>query len=419
MIKSKSIADMNKASIEIKKEIDEAIDKYKKWNGDGAAEAGKVLKEIKKEIDKTDREVREAAESGDLEGADDTAGRYLEIYSRILKIFKKYPGPWKPSKFKTSWDFIDQKLMTRGEARSDILQYNLFDDLGDPSEWERVEGDNDLWINELTGRGGEWRLINSLFQIIEDAKTSRSSEAKYGISVLQNYDIDNLRNEGVHYLRVKKKVLYKTYTGNDHPSGQEIKLVNKTLRNLEKKHIRVFWQKEKIVKGEKRYDLIEINEPLIKLARLHKDINEAERSGVLKEGEVLDKTELIIKFNPILIDQLETRYLLYTRDIAPRIAEAAGGPKKVTGAMTQLTDYLIRAITTQKKRGEPVHGVYTDTLINKLGLSGVRKKDTARASERLSDAIRVTKSLGLHTGTRKKTGKDGREKIEFTLNLDY
>jgi hypothetical protein len=388
---------LNKARTEIR-EILNLVDKLP---------AGDLKKTVKGETQKLLAAVDESANAVDI----------LRAYGRFLRLIKKYPELIRPSKFKTSWDFVDQKLMTRGEAHT---QLSLFDDLGNSSEWERLEGNNDLWINELHGRGGEWRLINSLFQIVEDAKGSRSSEAKYGVSTSKYNNIEGLTDKQVHYLRLKKKILYKTYTGKDNPSGQDIKLVNKTLESLEKKYIRVFYQRPKKGKGGKRlYDLIEINEPLIKMARVHKDINEAERSGILNKGEALDKTELVISFNPVLIDQLETRYLLYARDISSRIAEAAGGPNSVTNAMTQLTDYLIRAIHTQREKS-PAHFVYTETLINKLGLSKYKRAGRRKlVQDRLLNAIRVTKIIGLHGGVERKAGKDGREGYEFTLNLDY
>ena len=68
-----------------------------------------------------------------------------------------------------------------------------------------------------------------------------------------------------------------------------------------------------------------------------------DEAGMVAKGDTearRRKIKLLIKFNPIFIHQIESKYVLYPKDIHQRMTKAVGGdPRKITPAMITLRDH--------------------------------------------------------------------------------
>ncbi|HLB52485.1 MAG TPA: hypothetical protein VJK48_02105, partial [Chlamydiales bacterium] len=61
---------------------------------------------------------------------------------------------------------------------------------------------------------------------------------------------------------------------------------------------------------------------------------------------------MIIALNPLLTDQINSKYVEYPSDINKRMVIAAGGHRLVTESMIALRDYLLRELSARRFQPE-------------------------------------------------------------------
>ncbi len=132
------------------------------------------------------------------------------------------------------------------------------------------------------------------------------------------------------------------------------------------------------------------------------------------------KGEAIFLLNPVFVDQINTKFIEYPEDINLQTNIAMGGANKLTMAMTQLRDYMMRIISANKGTRKSKHVIDRNTLIDILGLTEIAKEGrAARVKKRIDEAIELCYKMSLITSHNEVIGRKGQHQIEFHVNIDY
>lgn len=353
---------------------------------------------------------------------DDEIKTFINILQKNWSEFRKMFEPARRHKFRQSGHFVDQKLKHSFPVNK---QPSLFDLVQDSKLKNRIEsGQIELQALGVRLSSPEDRLLNALQGLLHKNSLNTDPEAN-------EYYKGNERNSLVTFgkdkkesptLRIKPADLYKAYLERDEYSGAEIKYIKNLLINLaNKKFLMIFDRKRKEkVKGkiETLTDRIEEYQGLIRVISYTEGLSEKEMKN-LKKGDnsaFEKKGELIIGFNPILVDQISSKYVEYPSDINKRMAIAAGGGRLVTEAMNLLRDYLLRSISCKNYRVE----INEDRLPFVLKLdSCVKFHRKKRLKDRIDGAIQTCKNLGLLLNAEIITGSLGQNKYVFELNPNF
>lgn len=274
----------------------------------------------------------------------------------------------------------------------------------------------------------EDRLVSALYSLLR--KNSENKDLNSEKFYKGNYE-ENLASirwgetfEKPAALRIVPAELYKAYLGNENYSGKEIEDINRTLKALEAKRFLITYDRTRKIRTERnttenRTDRIETTMPLIQVMKYTRDLTDHEKAR-LDRGEMSgrkDRGELIIALNPILTDQIQSKYVEYPSDINLRTVIAAGGhPKMVTQAINNLRDWLF--FMRSNKLGEVQ--LNADKLPRLLKLDNYvqqGRKKLVRA--RIEEAIQACKNLRLILDVKETYGAEGQLKYIFILNPDF
>jgi hypothetical protein len=223
-------------------------------------------------------------------------------------------------------------------------------------------------------------------------------------------------------IRIKPGELYRAYLDNDRYSGLDIKFIKETLMNLSaKKFLMKFDRKRHVEKDGKTQiltDRIEEFQSLINVIKYTEGIEESElkASSIGDDAVFESKGELVIGFNPILVEQISSKYIEYPSDINKRMVLAAGGHRKVTEAMVLLRDYMLRELSSKRTTVK----IYKERLAHQLQLHKfIEARQKQRVEKKVSDAIQVSKNLGLITSVELVEGSSGQPMYIFSLNPNF
>ena len=223
-------------------------------------------------------------------------------------------------------------------------------------------------------------------------------------------------------IRIKPGELYRAYLGSDRYSGVDIKYIKETLMNLSsKKFLLKFDRKRQAEKNGKTQiltDRIEEFQSLINVIKYTEGIEEFELKTINNGDDTVfeSKEELVIGFNPILVEQINSKYIEYPSDINKRMVLAAGGHRKVTEAMVLLRDYMLREISSKRTKIK----INKDRLAHQLQLHKfIEARQRKRVDKKVTDAIQVSKNLGLITTVELVEGSSGQLKYIFALNPNF
>lgn len=327
----------------------------------------------------------------------------------------------KTPKVRQSGHFVEQKLRYKTPYQPTLFDALSSDTLGKVEKYElKAEG-----IRLTTA---EERLLNTLYRLLRDtSKTTKDTGSPdfYAGNVESRmipYGGADQKSRSVH-IRIARADLYKAYLDNPDYSGKEIQEINKTLERLAEKRFLLKYDRVRKVKvgsrEENRTDRIEEVQSLVRVVNFTKDLTDAEVLRLNGGDEAIRqaKGELVIAFNPILTDQINSKYVEYPEDINRRTVLAAGGnPNKVTESMVRLRDYLMQAISAKRYRIE----LNKERLPYVLGLENYvaqgRKKLLA---ESIARDFQAAKNLGLLLDVEETVGAEGQDKLVFTLNKDF
>jgi recombinational DNA repair protein RecR len=329
----------------------------------------------------------------------------------------------KVPKVRQAGHLVDQKLKYNYPVKNPD-QPSLFD-LLDPDtigEVKKVE----VKYEGIRLTPSEDRLLTAIYSLLKDKSESKDADsATFYKGNYESAEVVPFGGEKVKpaHIRLVPAELYKAYLGNGDYSGRDIKDINTTLEALAEKRFLMTYDRKRIVqvgkKSETRTDRIEMFKRLIEIVKYTRDLTDAELANLDKGDERIRqaKGELIIALNPILTDQINSKYVEYPQDINRRTIIAAGGhPSNVTQAINTLRDWLFRELSSK----------HYECQINAERLPYVLKLDNyvnqgrkKLIRETIEKAIQTCKNLNLILAVVETKGAEGQAKYVFTLNKDF
>lgn len=379
------------------------------------ARSQEELKALMKEKDFSQEEIDQSLAFHEL------VLEHKETFSQILEEEKK------PDKVRTAGHFFDNKLKYSLPLKED-QQMTIFDLLSKPETKQKI-AKVDYAVNAvgITLNASENKLMTAITKLLQDKSENQDSSS-------ENFYLGNDKPVPMHnyggtgesmrapVLKFKPAELYKAYLDSTQYSGQDIKYIKRLLESLAQKKFVIHYERRKIVekngKEQRLTDVIEDFQPLIRILKYIPDLTDEELDELKKKGsEVVEKRgEYLLSINPVLVDQIGTKYVEYPRDIERRTALAAGGHNKLANSDVILRDYMLRELSAKRYQCE----------INREKLSYILKLDyymrnrkKKKAYELISKAIEVSIQLGLILSVENEIGKKGQAKFIFHLNPNY
>lgn len=333
-------------------------------------------------------------------------------------ILKLLHVPIKPRKYRQSGHFVDQKL-----------KYAIPDQ--NPTIFDLISSETKEKISRHGGVGiraegirltpPQDKLINALLHLLYLKSESRDEASRtfYGGNVpAQIVPYGGKGQQGRSaIIRITPAELYKAYLNKSRYSGADIRFIKSVLHDTEQQKFLIIYERKYQESGrrELKTDRIEDFQSLFKILHFFEGLTEEQSKQLDQGAEGLreKKSELIIAFNPILTDQIHSKYVEYPEDINRRTMIAAGGHRLVTESVIALRDWMLREISVKRKVAE----INEDRLPFVLKLDQYVKEGRKKLIlERTDKAIQVVKNLSLITKHERVNGAQGQWKHVFTLN---
>lgn len=337
----------------------------------------------------------------------------------LLKILEEASKPKK--KFRQSAHYVEQKLKYNKPTKNQ--EPNLFD-LLNPETIDKIKDETVQYVGiKLTPP--EDRLVNVISRLLEKKSQVIDKEADdfymgnepYRLVLYGNKDTGKQKSA---VLRCRKSELLNEFFGVMKHSGADIKYFDRVFSSfLEKKWLIRYKRTISTTKKEEtKHFIIEDYLPLIKIIKYFPHLSDEES----KKVENIDKEfraitgEYILALNPILTDQINSKYVEFPEDIDFRTKIASGSHLSVSEAIIRLRDWLIAEMSAGRYKTE----VNEETLILRLHLDKhlkSRRKD--RLKEQLTKAVQVCQNLGIILDVEESIGAIGQKKYTFKLNRDF
>lgn len=320
-----------------------------------------------------------------------------------------------------SGHFVDQKLKYESPQRP----HDLFEITNPefPSEIPKIE----LKIEGIKLTPPEERLTTALIGLLKNKSENTDTTSPH-------FYAGNINSEEVTQygeitlksalLEVSRSELYTAYYGSSDYSGKDVSDILGVITSLQRKNFRSIYDRTEKKKVGKKYEdrttRIEYEGPVIQLIQITKDLSNVERS-ILDSGRNDEKIRekkggFIFKLSPILTDQIDRKYVEYPIDINRRTEIASGGKQKVTQAINNLRDYLMRELSAKRFKCE----INSEKLAYQLGLANyIKDKRKKLIREKIEDAINACKKLNLLLESEEVDGALGQKKWVFTINKDF
>lgn len=337
----------------------------------------------------------------------------------LLKVIEEVSKPKR--KFRQSAHYVEQKLKYNKPTKNP--EPNLFD-LLNPETIDKIKDETVQYVGiKLTPP--EDRIVNVISRLLE--KKSQVIDQESDDFYMGNepyrlvpYGSKDTGKQKSAVLRCRKSELLNEFFGSVKHSGADIKYFDRVFSSfLEKKWlIRYKRTVSSEKKEETKHFIIEDYLPLIKIIKYFPYLSDEES----KKVENIDKEfraiagEYILALNPILTDQINSKYVEFPEDIDFRTKIAAGSHLSVSEAIVRLRDWLIAEMSAGRHKTD----VNEETLILRLHLDKhlkSRRKD--RLKEQLNKAIQVCQNLGIILDVEESIGAMGQKKFTFKLNKEF
>ena len=332
------------------------------------------------------------------------------------------PKKKRPEKIRHSGHFIDQKLKYEYPKHAQITIFDIIQ--SEPLKTKIEKYEFEVKSVGIRLSPPEDRLLNALQKLLHQKSQNYkpNSSDYYKGNLAANIILFGKEKKESPRIRLKPGELYRAYLDNDRYSGVDIKLIRETLMNLSaKKFLMKFDRKRQVEKNGKIQtltDRIEEFQSLIHVIKYTEGIEESELNEINSGNDsVFDsRGELIIALNPILIEQINSKYIEYPSDINKRMLIAAGHHRRVTEAVILLRDYMLRELSSKRTTIE----INQDRLAHQLQLHNfIAARQKKRVEKKVEDAINVVKNLGLLTDVKLVEGSGGQLKYIFSLNPNF
>ena len=327
----------------------------------------------------------------------------------------------KRAKFKRSGHLTDAIL--RYDKKGADGQLDLFDLLTLTRETKEKITSTGAELEMISRRGtgitlskGEHKVIDCLTELLHE--TSQTAEPKNKDYYVGNKDTQVVEYGGKGQRAVAPKIavtlyeLTKKYKGGEAISGKDVENVRKLLVGLgddpDKKVLIRYTRELKTATGNRVKEEVEDYQNLIKVLNLRRtEFND-------KDVTTSQREEIVIVLNPIFRDQIESKFILFPKDIVKRMIDATG-THNIPEITYRLRDWLARAHSAKNYTPE----IGLDKLY--LTVAGEYMKESRKklAKQYTDKAIEAVIKLGLLVSYEIKTGQGGELKIVFTLNKDW
>lgn len=348
----------------------------------------------------------------------------LEHKDTFLKILEEEK---RPDKIRASGHYWDNKLKYSSPNQSND-QLTISDYLEKQETKHKIEKvDYEVNVIGINLTPPENKLMNALIKLLNDKSNTRDSDSsKYFTGNYKPVPITNYGGTGEQMkaptLQIKPSELFKSYLDSPDYSGQDIKYINALLESLASKKFVIHYERKKYVekngKKQRLTDVIEDFQPLIRILKHLPNLTDEELAKFKRGNDAIveKKGEYLLGLNPVLVDQIATKYVEFPRDIEKRTVIAAGGHKKVTESDIALRDYMLRELSAKRYTCE----INDEKLPYILKLDGyIKNRKKKIIQQRITNAINVSKSLGLIQEVEIEIGKLGQSKYIFILNPNY
>jgi len=344
----------------------------------------------------------------------------LENQDYLLEVFESKKGG-KKRKIRQSAHYIEQKLKYEKPSKQQI---SLFDILS-PETQEKIKHESVSFIG-IKLSPPEDRLMNAISRLLAKKSQTKDHQA-------EDFFMGNEAHRMVPYgqvkqksavLRFKKHELLTEFFGNKNYSGADIKYLDRIFNSfLEKKWLIRYKRtiqedgKEKNPKEERHY-VIEDYLPLLRVLRYFPNLSKSEVSKVEGQDDEFRATkgEYLLSLNPILTDQINSKYVEFPEDIDYRTRIAAGSHLAVSEAILRLRDWLISEMSANRYKTE----INEDNLIHRLHLEKhIKSRKKERLYQQLIKAIQICQNLGIILDYEEAEGAAGQKKYIFRLNKDF
>jgi len=139
---------------------------------------------------------------------------------------------------------------------------------------------------------------------------------------------------------------------------------------------------------KKVHDVIRVTRPLIGIMEGFKDLNDEEKDKVIAGEDLPEKrqTKIVLEISPLLVDQLDTWYLLKPKALHDEIQALLPG-KRISRSTSLFLEWLL---TLDKKKMK----ISKDNLASKLRMEGyIRQRKIKVIEGRIQEALEVAKGL--------------------------
>lgn len=339
----------------------------------------------------------------------------------LLKLLKQ-PVP-KTRKIRHAGHFVDQKLKYSTLDK----QPSLFDMVSAETKEKMAVRNVEIRTEGIRLSPPQDKLMNALMRLLHEKSENKNEKSEQFYSGNEESQLVPYGGSGQKsksaVLRLSPAELYKAYLDSEDYSGDEIKFIKSVLHDTEQQKFLIIYERKYEIVGEKgrkekRRDRIEAFQSLFKIISFFEGLTEEERKGLDQGDERIRESrgELIIAINPLLTDQINSKYVEYPEDINRRTVIAAGGHRLVTESIIALRDYMLREISAGRKTSE----INEEKLVFLLKLDNyVKSNRKSRIQDRIKSAIQSVKNLGLIKDYEKIIGASGQWKYVFGLNPDF
>lgn len=343
----------------------------------------------------------------------------LENKAYLLKVIEEEGRPKR--KFRQSAHYIEQKLTYNKPSK--IKEPNLFD-LLNPETKEKIKDESIQYVGiRLTSP--EDKLVNSISRLLEKkSQTTDQSAPDFYLGNSEPRQVSYGGKENDKHLsaalQCKKSELLNEFFGSGKHSGADIKYFDRIFSGfLEKKWlIRYKRTIHTEKKTDKKHFIIEDYLPLIRVLKYLPYLTDSDAEKIESGNTEIEalKGEYILALNPIITDQIKSKYVEFPEDIDFRTKIAAGSHLSVSEAIVRLRDWLISEMSA--KRYEVT--INKETLIHRLHLEKhLKSRQKKRLKNQITKAIQVCQNLGIVLDAEMSFGVLGQKKYTFTLNKDF
>jgi hypothetical protein len=341
----------------------------------------------------------------------------------IATILEEIRKPRKKGSFRQSGHFVDQKLKYTVPKDG---QPSLFDLVSEETKEKIIHSGLEVRTQGIRLTPPQDKLMNAILKLLQEKSERRDqfSERFYSGNAgteLVPYGGNN-QSASAPVLRIFPSELYRAYMDSDEYSGADIKFIKTVLQDTQHQKFLVIYERKYHIlnKGVKELltDRIENFQSLFEIVSFFEGLTEQEKAQ-LDSGnqEVRERRgELVIRLNPLLRDQIDSKYVDYPEDINRRTVIAAGGHRHVTESVIALRDWMLRELSAKRETAE----INEENLPYLLKLdSYLKEKRKSRVQSRVESAIQAVKNLGLVSSVEKVVGASGQPKYIFHINPQF